>query len=256
VIKVQYLLSIQLKKELHMAFHPSQIKAMVFDTFGSVVDWRGSIIKDLTAWGNANGVNADWAGLAVAWRGRYQPQMEIVRSGQRPYAKLDILHRESLEYLIPQFGLTNLTEQQRAHINKVWHRLTPWPDSAPGLARLKKKFIIGPLSNGNVALLTNLAKFGGLDWDVILSTELYKAYKPQPQTYLGVCDSLDLSPDEVMMCAAHNNDLAAARAVGLKTAFFARPTEHGSNQTSDLTAYETWDVVARDIMDLADKMGA
>jgi 2-haloacid dehalogenase len=239
-----------------MAFQISNIKAMVFDTFGSVVDWRGSITRDLTVWGDTHGIKADWEGLAVAWRGRYQPQMEIVRAGQRPYAKLDILHRESLEFLIPQFGLEALTEAQRVHVNKVWHRLTPWPDSAPGLSRLKKKFIIGPLSNGNVALLTNLAKFGGLDWDVILSTELYKAYKPQPQTYLGVCESLDLSPEEVMMCAAHNNDLAAARKAGLMTGFFARPLEHGPAQTTDLEAYEAWDIVAKDIMDLADRMGA
>jgi len=239
-----------------MAFRPAQIKAMVFDTFGSVVDWRGGITRDLTEWGNANDVHIDWHAFAVAWRGRYQPQMEVVRSGNRPYTKLDILHRESLEFLIPQFGLEHLTEAQRVHINKVWHRLTPWPDSAPGLARLKKKFIIGPLSNGNVALLTNLAKFSGTDWDVILSTELFKGYKPQPQTYLGACEILDLSPDEVMMCAAHNYDLAAAQAVGLRTAFFARPTEHADDQTTDLKADRAWDVIARDIEDLADKMGA
>ena len=235
---------------------PVQVKALLFDTFGTVVDWRGSIIRDLSRWGAAQGIVADWAGLADRWRGMYQPQMERVRSGARSFVNLDTLHRESLEVLLPEFGLAALGEEERRHVNKVWHRLDPWPDSVEGLKRLKRDYIIAPLSNGNVALLTNLAKHAGLPWDAILSTEITKSYKPQPQAYLGACALLDLPPGEVMMCAAHNDDLRAARAQGLKTAFFARPTEHGPRQASDLAPSEPWDVVAADIGDLADRMGA
>jgi 2-haloacid dehalogenase len=235
---------------------PVPVKALLFDTFGTVVDWRGSIIRDLSRWGAAQGIVADWAGLADRWRGMYQPQMERVRSGARPFVNLDTLHRESLEVLLPEFGLGALDEEQRRHVNKVWHRLDPWADSVEGLARLKRDYIIAPLSNGNVALLTNLARHAGLPWDAILSTEITKSYKPQPQAYLGACALLDLPPSAVMMCAAHNDDLRAARAQGLKTAFFARPAEHGPRQTSDLAASESWDVVAADIRDLADRMGA
>ena len=231
------------------------VKAMVFDVFGSVVDWRGSIIRDLTRWGERNGVHADWALLADKWRGLYQPQMERVRTGARPWTILDVLHRESLDQLLPEFGLGHLTESQRDHVNRVWHRLDAWPDSIAGLGRLKSRYIIGPLSNGNVALLTHMAKYAGLPWDAILSTELYRAYKPQPAAYLGVENILGLQPAEVMLCAAHNNDLGAARAAGLKTAFWPRPNEHGPGQTGDLAASESWDIVALDIRDLATQMG-
>lgn len=233
----------------------STVKAMVFDTFGSVVDWRGSIIRDLTQWGHENGITADWASLADKWRGRYQPQMEKVRSGQREWTILDVLHRESLEALLPEFGLQGLNEEQRDHVNRVWHRLDAWPDSISGLSRLKSKYIIAPLSNGNISLLTNMAKFTGLPWDLNLSTEVFKCYKPQPGSYLGVCAALRLEPHEVMMCAAHNDDLLAARNVGLKTAFWPRPTEHGPTQKTNLHATENWDVVAKDIRDLAHQMG-
>lgn len=231
------------------------VKAMVFDTFGSVVDWRGSIIRDLTLWGLENGYAADWAALADKWRGRYQPQMEKVRSGQREWTILDVLHRESLDALLPEFGLEAMTEEQRQHVNRVWHRLDGWPDSVAGLSRLKSKYIIAPLSNGNISLLTDIAKYTGLPWDLNLSTEVFKCYKPQPQSYLGVCAALQLEPEQVMMCAAHNDDLLAARRVGLKTAFWARPTEHGLGQTTNLQATESWDIVAKDIRDLACQMG-
>lgn len=231
------------------------VKAMVFDTFGSVVDWRGSIIRDLTQWGQENGYAADWAALADKWRGRYQPQMEKVRSGQREWTILDVLHRESLDALLPEFGLDAMTEVQRQHVNRVWHRLDGWPDSVAGLSRLKSKYIIAPLSNGNISLLTDIAKYTGLPWDLNLSTEVFKCYKPQPQSYLGVCAALQLEPEQVMMCAAHNDDLLAARRVGLKTAFWARPTEHGPGQTTNLQATENWDIVAKDIRDLARQMG-
>ncbi len=231
------------------------VKAMVFDTFGSVVDWRGSIIRDLTQWGQENGYAADWAALADKWRGRYQPQMEKVRSGQREWTILDVLHRESLDALLPEFGLDAMTEVQRQHVNRVWHRLDGWPDSVAGLSRLKSKYIIAPLSNGNISLLTDIAKYTGLPWDLNLSTEVFKCYKPQPQSYLGVCAALQLEPEQVMMCAAHNDDLLAARRVGLKTAFWARPSEHGPGQTTNLQATENWDIVAKDIRDLARQMG-
>ena len=231
-----------------------KVRALVFDTFGSVVDWRGSIIRDLGAWGNAQQIQADWAGLADQWRGRYQPQMEKVRSGERPWVNLDGLHRESLEILLPQFGLGHLSESQRDHVNRVWHRLDAWPDSIAGMARLRSHYIVGSLSNGNVSLLTNMAKHAGLPWDIILSTEWFQCYKPLPESYVKACQILGLSPDEVMMCAAHNDDLAAARQVGLKTAFWPRPTEYGPEQSKDLRAEQDWDVVAKDIRDLADQL--
>ena len=233
----------------------STVKAMVFDTFGSVVDWRGSITRDLTRWGTENGYSCDWTALAVKWRSLYQPSMEKVRSGQREWTILDVLHRESLEQLLPEFGLEKMTEAQRQHVNKVWHRLDGWPDAVSGLTRLKIKYIIAPLSNGNVSLLTDIAKYTGLPWDLNLSTEVFHCYKPQPQSYLGVAKILQLDPSEVMMCAAHNDDLAAARKVGLKTAFWPRPTEHGPEQKTNLAATEKWDIVAKDIRDLATQMG-
>jgi len=228
---------------------------MVFDTFGSVVDWLGSITRDLTRWGSENGYSCDWTALAVKWRSLYQPSMEKVRSGQREWTILDVLHRESLEQLLPEFGLEKMTEAQRQHVNKVWHRLDGWPDAVSGLTRLKSKYIIAPLSNGNISLLTDIAKYTGLPWDLNLSTEVFRCYKPQPQSYLGVAKILQLDPSEVMMCAAHNDDLAAARKVGLKTAFWPRPTEHGPEQKTNLVATEKWDIVAKDIRDLATQMG-
>lgn len=231
------------------------VKAIVFDTFGSVVDWRGSIVRDLSAWGAAQGLHADWARLADLWRGRYQPQMQRVRSGALPWTQLDDLHHESLCELLPLLGLPKLSDAQREHINKVWHRLDPWPDAVPGLTRLKRRYTIGPLSNGNIALLVDLAKHGGLPWDAIFSAEHFGRYKPDPQTYLGTCRQLGLPPAAVMMCAAHNDDLRAARAAGLATGFFARPTEYGPGQANDMQAEQDWDVVAGDIEDLAARMG-
>jgi len=234
----------------------SRVKALLFDVFGSVVDWRGSLIRDLTANGHAIGVKADWPDLIDDWRAAYQPSMERVRSGARPWAKLDTLHRESLDRLIADKGIKGLDEAARRRINRGWHRLDPWPDAVEGLTRLKRRFIIGTLSNGNLALLANMAKRAGLPWDVILSAELVRAYKPLPESYLGAAALLDLAPDEVMMCAAHNGDLAAARAQGLRTAFWPRPSEYGPRQgPHDLAASSDWDVVAADMIDLAARLG-
>jgi 2-haloacid dehalogenase len=234
--------------------NPHGVKAILFDVFGSVVDWRGSLIGELSTWGAARGLNVDWPGLVDAWRGAYMPSLDRVRRGEQPWAILDDLHRATLEQLVQRFGVTGLTEHDLDFINRGWHRLRPWPDAVAGLARLKQKYIIGPLSNGNVALLVNMAKFSALPWDVICATELFRHYKPDPETYLGAARLLGLAPAQVMMAAAHNGDLRAARALGLKTGFFARPTEYGPHQSRDFTADEAWDVVAADILELAARM--
>lgn len=232
----------------------TQPVAIVFDTFGSVVDWRSSLISDISAYAAARQINADWPALVDAWRAAYHPSMDRVRRRELPWTKLDDLHRASLDRLVEQFSITGLTEQDLVHINLGWHRLKPWPDSLPGLARLKTRFIIGPLSNGNVSLLLNMAKFAGIPWDMIFGSDLFQHFKPDPETYLGVARMLDLRPDQVMMAAAHNGDLAAARACGLQTAFFPRPTEYGPAQSRDFKAEQDWDIVATDIQDLATQL--
>jgi 2-haloacid dehalogenase len=228
--------------------------AIVFDTFGSVVDWRSSLIADLTAYGSKKGVTADWAALVDAWRAAYHPSMTRVRKGELPWTRLDDLHRASLDKLVADFKIAGFSEPDLVHINLGWHRLHPWPDSVPGLTRLKSRFIIGPLSNGNVALLLNMAKFGGLPWDMIFGSDLFGHFKPDPETYLGVAKMLNLRPDQVMMAAAHNGDLAAARSHGLLTAFFPRPNEYGPHQKRDYQAEQDWDIVATDIQDMAAKL--
>jgi 2-haloacid dehalogenase len=230
--------------------------AIVFDTFGSVVDWRSSLIEDLTEYGNGRGIRADWAALVDAWRQAYQPSMQRVRTGELPWTKLDDLHRASLDRLVAEHGIAGLTEDDLRHINLGWHRLLPWPDSVAGLTRLKRKFIIGPLSNGNVSLLVELAKFAGLPWDMVFGSDLFGHFKPDPETYLGVAALLDLPPGQVMLAAAHNGDLAAAQKQGLMTAFFPRPTEYGPLQSRDYEADGAWDYVASDIEDLATQLGA
>jgi len=231
------------------------VKAILFDTFGSVVDWRGSLIADLTTWAERRGIQGDWPGLVDAWRAAYAPSMDRVRKGDLPWTILDDLHRTTLEHLVVQFGIAGLSDADLDHINRGWHRLQPWPDSIPGLTRLRRRYIIGPLSNGNVALLVNMAKAAGLPWDMVCSTELFGHYKPDPETYLGAARILGLQPGEVMMAAAHNNDLHAARACGLRTAFFPRVTEYGPRQVRDFAADSAWDIVARDIEDMADRLG-
>ena len=232
------------------------VRAILFDTFGTVVDWRGSLIDEMTAFGVARGIAADWAALVDAWRGAYAPSLDRVRRGELPWTILDDLHRASLERLVVDFGIAGLSAADLDTINRFWHRLRPWPDAVPGLTRLKRRFIIGPLSNGNVALLVNMAKHAGLPWDMVCATELFGHYKPDPETYLGAADLLGLPPGAVMMAAAHNGDLHAARSCGLKTAFFPRPTEYGPRQTRDFAADSDWTVIAADIEDLATRMGA
>jgi 2-haloacid dehalogenase len=234
----------------------SEVKALVFDVFGTVVDWRSSLIADFTAWGKKRGIDADWTALVDGWRAVYAASMDEVRKHpERGYVILDRLHRHSLERLVEQLSISGLSDADLNYLTMGWHRLHAWPDSVAGLTRLKTKYIIGTLSNGNVALLTEMAKFAGLPWDVILSAELFQHYKPDPETYLGAARLLCLSPEQVMMVAAHNHDLKAAQKLGLKTAFVARPTEYGPLQKYDLEAKGDWDIVAEDFGELAKRMG-
>jgi 2-haloacid dehalogenase len=233
----------------------ANVQALLFDVFGTVVDWRTSIIDELTRFGAEKGLKVDWAAFTDDWRGLYQPAMEEVRSGRRAWTILDVLHRESLEQLLAKYGITGLSEAEKDHINRVWHRLKPWPDVVAGLTRLKSRYIIGTLSNGNVGLLTRMAKNAGLPWDVVLGAETARAYKPLPAAYLASAALLNVEPRQVMLVAAHNSDLAAAAETGLRTAFVARPTEYGPHQKLDFKAERDWDVVTDSFTGLADAMG-
>jgi len=233
------------------------VNALVFDVFGTVVDWRGSIIREGELLGKRKGINVDWVAFADAWRGGYQPAMQRVRSGQIPWTNIDGLHRLVLNDLIQQFGIRGLTEEEIDHFNRAWHRLWPWPDSVGGLHRLSRGYITSTLSNGNVSLLTNMAKYAGLPWDCILSAELFGHYKPDPEVYLGAARLLGPAPSQVMMVAAHVDDLVAARKVGLRTALVTRPLEYGPKRKAD-TAQDgagIADFIATDFMDLATQLG-
>ncbi len=231
------------------------VQALLFDVFGTVVDWRTSIICEMEGLAAEKSLELDSAAFAAAWRAGYAPAMQRVRTGELPWTRIDDLHRLILDQLLIDFNITSLNEAEIDHLNRVWHRLDPWPDSVNGLTQLKQKYVIATLSNGNVGLLVNMAKHGGLPWDCVLSAELAKHYKPDPESYLTAVDLLGLEPHQVMMVAAHNGDLHAAGAVGLRTAFVARPTEYGPAQTSDLKADLGIDVVAVDFNDLARKLG-
>jgi 2-haloacid dehalogenase len=234
----------------------SAVKALVFDVFGTVVDWRTSLINDFTKWSETSGIKADWAALVDGWRAVYSASMDEVRKHpERGYQILDTLHRQSLEKLVAQFSIRRLSDADLHYLTMGWHRLHAWPDSVPGLTRLKTKYIISPLSNGNVALLNDMAKRAGMPWDLILGAETSRAYKPLPAAYLNACTMLGLAPGEVMLGAAHNSDLAAARGVGMLTGFVPRQ-ELGPGQTEDRAPTGPWDVVASDFVDLAAKLGA
>jgi 2-haloacid dehalogenase len=232
------------------------VRILLFDTFGTVVDWRGSVIAEGEALGRAKGLKVDWAAFADAWRGGYGPSMNRVRTGELPWTKLDALHRMVLDQLLEKFRIDNLTEAEKRHLNLVWHRLKPWPDAVAGLTRLRKRFVIAPLSNGNLALLTNMAKQAGLPWDAILSTELVRKYKPDPETYLMASQFFDIEPGETMMVAAHTGDLDAAKKLGLKTAFVHRPLEYGPARKPAMPAAGRYDFLAGDFNDLAGRLGA
>ena len=227
------------------------VRALVFDVFGTVVDWRSGVAREVA---RLLPEVADPHAVADDWRGRYQPSMEEVRSGRRPWTILDVLHRESLDALLAERGL-DPSEEVRAELVLAWHRLDPWPDAVEGLTLLKGRFTIGPMSNGNVALQVDMAKRAGLPWDVVLGAEVARHYKPDPESYLGVVDTMYVKPHQVMLVAAHNGDLAAAQKCGLSTGFVLRPTEHGPKQTRDLKVEGDWDVVGNSIAEVARKLG-
>ncbi len=234
-----------------------EVSFLGFDVFGTVVDWRSGVARAAAPFLQRHGLNVDPLDFADQWRGLYQPSMQRVRSGERPFVTLDVLNRENLETVLARhdadFG--EITNAELLELNKAWERLDPWPDSVTALTRLKGKYSIGALSNGHIAGMLNLAKFGGLPWDVILGAEIAGTYKPQPQTYLKSAKAVGLAPELIAMVAAHNSDLAAARAIGLKTVFVRRPTEHGPGQTSDLKAEQDWDVIVDSLTEAADALG-
>ena len=234
----------------------TDVQALVFDVFGTVVDWRSGVARESTPFLARYAPGADPAAFADAWRRRYAPAMEEVRSGRRAFTRLDVLHLENLVATLPEFGIASaaVPSSELDALNLAWRKLDPWPDSISGLTRLKHRFIIAPLSNGNIRLMLDLAKRAALPWDAILGAEIAEAYKPSPKAYLRNAEALMLEPENVCLVAAHNNDLAAARRCGFRTAFIPRPTEHGPNQTTDLEPEEDWDAVANDIEDLAKRM--
>ncbi len=233
------------------SFAPDSVKVLAFDIFGTVVDWHGSIAGEV----QALYPKVDGDAFALAWRAGYKPAMQRVMSGELGWTLIDDLHRMILEGLLPEFGLTHLSEAERQHLNRVWHRLSAWPDSVPGLTRLKRKYTISSLSNGNIGLLTNMAKRAGLPWDCVLSAEVFRAYKPDPATYLGVAKVFDLAPSQVMLVAAHHDDLAGARACGLRTAYIERPFEMGAAHPKDVSPQAGNDLHAADLNALADQLG-
>ncbi len=233
----------------------TDIVALTFDTYGTVVDWRGSILAELRAYGVAQRLSVDWERFLADWKSSYRPGMDKVNSGEWPWTTVETIYRRRLEELLPAYGIAGLSEAEIEHLNRVWWRLTPWPDSVPGLARLRTRYIISPLSNGSFAGMVHLAKHAGLPWDCIITAENAQCYKPRAEVYRTAIRLLGLTPGEVMMVAAHNYDLRAAQANGMRTAFIARPTEYGPGQTADLKPEAHWDVVATDTEDLARALG-
>ena len=229
---------------------PQPPAVLAFDTFGTVVDWHGSIAREI----RALHPEVDGDDFARAWRDGYQPAMQRVRSGELGWTLIDDLHRLILDEILPRFGLQGMSEQARRDLNKAWHRLDPWPDVLTGLARLKRRYTICTLSNGNIGLLTNMAKRAGLPWDCILSAEVFRAYKPDPATYLGVARVFDVPPEQVMLVAAHHSDLAGARACGLQTAYIERPLEFGAGHLKDVSPRPGNDLHCHDFGDLADQL--
>lgn len=229
----------------------ADVQVLAFDVFGTVVDWHGSLVRELAQL--APQVDGD--AFALAWRSGYQPAMARVRSGELGWTRIDDLHRMILDGILPRFGLDHLDEAARQHLNRAWHRLDPWPDTVAGLQRLRRRYTLVTLSNGNLGLLTAMAKRAGLPWDCILSAEVFRAYKPDPATYLGVADVFGLRPEQVALVAAHHDDLAAARACGLRTAYVERPLEFGAGHVKDVSPQPGNTLHARDLQDLAQQLG-
>jgi 2-haloacid dehalogenase len=230
-------------------------RALIFDVFGTVVDWHGSVAREVRALAKEKGLRVNAVKFAKAWRAGYRPAMDRVLRGEAPFQKIDAIHRAILEDILQQFKVTTLTEEEKAHLNLVWHRLKPWPDTVRGLKRLKSKFIIATLSNGNTSLLVNMAKHAGLPWDTVFSSDTFKLFKPDPGMYLGAAGALDLEPAQVMMVAAHKPDLRAAAKCGLQTAFVKRPLEHGRGGAPDLASEADFTINAESFLDLADQLG-
>lgn len=228
-----------------------QPKALFFDVFGTLVDWRGSIARQSEMLLAPRGIALDWVAFADAWRGEYQPAMERIRAGGRGYVKLDILHRENLDRILPRFGLEGLDENSRAEMTLFWHRLNAWTDVRDGLAKLGERFLVAPCSNGNIALMVGLARHNGLRWDAILGAEIARDYKPKPEVYLAACAAFDVAPSECLMVAAHSNDLAGATAAGLRTAHIARVNEYGPS-TGEAWPLVPVDFKALNLIELAE----
>jgi 2-haloacid dehalogenase len=231
------------------------VRALLFDVFGTLVDWRTGIAREAEHVLRPLGHDLDWLAFADAWRGEYQPAMDEVRSGRIPFGKLDVLHRRNLDRILGRFGLAHLGEAERVSLTQAWHRLDAWPDVPPGLARLRPAFLLAPVSNGNISLMVDLARRNGFPWDAILGAELARDYKPKPGVYLAACEALDLAPGACMMVAAHTNDLLAAAACGLRTGHVARPDEYGPG-TGEAAPKAPVDVAAVSFEDLAAKLGA
>ena len=230
------------------------VRALFFDVFGSMVDWRTSVAREAESILSTLGYSLDWIAFADAWRGEYQPGLEEVRSGRIPFSKLDVLHRRGLEHLQSRFGLQNLSDEVLDDLTQVWHRLDAWPDVSAALARLKRKFMLAPVSNGNISLMVDLARRNNFPWDAILGAEIAGDYKRKPRVYLASCEALDLAPQQCMMVAAHSDDLAAAAALGLRTAHTARVNEYGPN-TGEPAPTVRVDYAAKDLGDLARQLG-
>jgi len=238
-----------------MAFDPTSIRALCFDVFGTVVDWRSSVIAEGRALGARLGLRADWAALTDAWRRAYYRSMTEVARGERSWDTIDVLHRQELDQLLPRFGLQSIGESDRAHLNLAWHRLAPWPDTVAGLGRLRQRYVISTLSNGNLSLLVNMAKHAGLPWDAVLTAELFGHFKPHPAVYQGAARLLGVAPAQLMMVAAHPADLVAAQGAGLKTAYVLRPDENGPGAWTDPRGDGVFDLTAASFEDLATQLG-
>ena len=230
------------------------VKALVFDTFGTVVDWRNGVARESQRILKPMGYDLDWLAFADAWRAEYGPSMEEVRSGRRPFVKLDILHRENLVRVLPRFKIGKLDEPTLDELNLAWHKLDAWPDVGPGFARLHKRFLMAPCSNGNIALMADVGRRNNLPWDAILGSEIAQGYKPQPKVYLATCEAFNLKPEQVMMCAAHSGDLSSAQKLGLRTGHIGRPGEGGPG-TGETEPKGSFDVVGKNFNDFADKLG-
>jgi 2-haloacid dehalogenase len=231
------------------------VGALFFDVFGTLVDWRAGVAREAERILQPLGYRLDWLAFADAWRDEYQPAMEEVRAGQIPFCKLDLLHRRNLDRILPRFGISGLGEDAVRELNLGWHRLDAWPDAPRGLVRLKRRFVLAPVSNGNISLMVDLARRNGFPWDAVLGAETAGDYKPKPRVYLSACEALDLPPGSCMMVAAHTTDLLAAAKVGLRTAHIARPNERGPGK-GEAKPHAPVDVAAADLEDLAVRLGA